>query len=282
MEQSAFQISYARLCIGFTSAFPMAVPEDLRAFCSEGRAITDRYGIEIVREPIRTTGELLCSRPDLTAYREENGTLLIFHTYGRAACRIRRSGEHSLYVTEDLVPILGKGSRIGGLLNGEEVLLNRNGILLHSSVISHRGRAVLFSGPCGIGKSTQADLWHRTFGDKIINGDRAVIRFMESGFFAGGSPWCGSSGILCPDFIPVEAIVLLRQGSENVMAPADPKVAFREIYSQCVVHSWDSAFVDRVCDLVGELMNRVPVYTLSCLPAASAAELAEEILFPKS
>ena len=64
------------------------------------------------------------------------------------------------------------------------------------------------------------------------------------------------------------------------MAPAEPKVAFREIYSQCVVHSWDRAFVDRLCTLISTLLQRVPVYTLTCVPEASAAALAKEILFP--
>ncbi len=279
MENRVFQIQYAGLCIGFSSDLPMAVPEELKPFLCRGPEPTDHYRVEAIVEPLYSGGELLYKGAALSAYREEDGTLLIFHSRGGAGCRIRRSGEHSIYVTEEMAGVLEKGSRLGSLINGEEVLLRHNGILLHSSIICHGGRGVLFSGPCGIGKSTQAELWHRSFGDKIINGDRTVIRRTEDGFYGGGSPWCGSSGIYCADFVPLEAIVLLRQGPENVMAPADPKVAFREIYSQCVVHSWDRAFVDCVCDLVGDLVNRVPVYTLSCVPDASAAVLAEEILF---
>ncbi len=281
MGKTVFRIRYGGLSIGYEADFPMAVPEELKPFLCEGGELTDHYRIEVIREPLTGGGVLLYDRPELQAYREEDGTLLIFHSRGGSGCRIRRNGHHSLYITEDLADILGNGSRMGSLLNGEELLLHRDGILLHSSLVCHEGRGVLFSGPCGIGKSTQAELWHSTFGDKIINGDRGVIRRTESGFYAGGSPWCGSSGIYCSDFVPVEAIVLLGQGSENVMAPADPKIAFRKIYSQCIVHSWDRAFVDRVCDLVGDLVRRVPVYTLECVPQPSAAILAERIVFRK-
>lgn len=276
-----FQVAYGGLCISFSSELPMAVPEELKAFLCEGRTPTDRYTVERLAEPMSSRGELMYRGSELSAYREEEGTLLIFHCRGGAGCRIRRNGEHSIYLTQTLADTVTMGSRIGSLLNGEELLLNHEGILLHSSLVCHEGRGVLFSGPSGIGKSTQADLWHRTFGDKILNGDRGVIRRLEQGFYAGGSPWCGSSGIYCGDFVPVEAVILLRQGPENVMAPADPRVAFREIYSQCIVHSWDRAFVNGVCDLVGDLVSRVPVYTLSCLKSPSAAELAKGILFPE-
>ncbi len=280
MEQRRFRISYGGLCIDFLAPFPMAVPDDLIAFCTEDGEPTDRYRLHILTEPLQPKGELLCARQDLSAYREDTGSLLIFHCYGQIGCLIRPNGEHSLYIPREAVDVLQTGCRIGGFINGEEVLLRHRGILLHSSVVSHGGQAVLFSGPCGIGKSTQADLWHRTFGDRIINGDRGLIRHMGEEFYVGGSPWCGSSEIRRKDFIPIRAIVLLRQGTENVMTPADPRVAFREIYSQCLVHSWDRAFVDGVCELIGELITRISVYTLSCLPEASAAELAKTVIFP--
>lgn len=274
-----FQIAYSGLCIGFTADFPMAVPEELKPFLCSGRRPAEHYHIQRLPTQLQTEGLLLYKGHDFSAYREEDGTLLIFHNRGGCACRICASGVHRLYVTQKLAEILETGSRISSLLNGEEVLLKHDGILLHSSLVCHEGQGVLFSGPCGIGKSTQAELWHKAFGAKIINGDRAVVRFLSDGFYAGGSPWCGSSGIYCPDFVPIKALILLRQGPVNHMAPAEPKVAFREIYSQCVVHSWDRAFVDRLCTLTAELLQRVPVYTLTCVPNASAAELAKGMLF---
>ena len=276
-----FRIAYGGLCIRFTSAFSIAVPEELKPFLTSEGAVTDRYEICLPSEPAVPRGELLCRRADLTAYRNAEGTVQIYHPHGGSACHIRTDGCHSLYVTEKLAETMADGSRLAGILNMEEILLRHDGILLHSSVVCHEGRAVLFSGPCGIGKSTQAELWHRVFGDKIINGDRTVIRRTEAGFYAGGSPWSGSSKIYCKDFIPLEGIVLLRQGKENAMTPADSRTAFREIYSQCLVHSWDRAYVDRVCALIADLMGKVRVYTLTCVPEPSAAALAEGILFPK-
>lgn len=278
--KTEFQIAYSGLCIGFTADFPMAVPEELKPFLCEGLTPAEHYHIQRLPTHLQTEGALLYGGHDFSAYKEDGSTLLVFHNRGGCACRICASGAHQLYVTQKLEQILETGSRIASLLNGEEILLKHDGMLLHSSLVCHEGQGVLFSGPCGIGKSTQAALWNQSFGDKIINGDRAAVRLFSDGVYAGGSPWCGSSGIYCPDFVPVQALILLRQGPVNHMALAEPKVAFREIYSQCVVHSWDRAFVDRLCTLISTLLQRVPVYTLTCVPEASAAALAKEILFP--
>ena len=52
---------------------------------------------------------------------------------------------------------------------------------------------ILFSGPSGIGKSTQAALWQRYAGAEIVNGDRALVR-PDTGTVSGVF-YAGTSGI---------------------------------------------------------------------------------------
>ncbi len=278
-----FRIEFSDLIIDFQAEFPMAVPDELRPFLREGGCPTDRYELRILREPIISRGERLYCQNGITAYREAEGSLLLYGDECRGdvifGTRVRPSGRHTIYVREDSLKHMAFGSRLGGIMNGEELILRHHGLILHSSLVSYKGRGILFSGPSGIGKSTQADLWEKTFGAKILNGDRAVIRLTQDGFRAGGSPWCGSSGIYCRESLPIEGIVLLRQGRENRIFPADPKIAFREIYSQCIVHDWDIDFVNHICDIVGELVRQVPVYILSCLPDTAGAVLTEKVVF---
>ena len=283
MEVQEFRIGFADLVIDFKSEFPMAVPMELEPFLCEGGCPTDTYELRILREPLNPRGERMFSNGAIYAYREEEGTLVIHGDESKGsvvfACRLRHSGNHTIYVREQTTKQMALGSRLGGIMNGEGLLLRHNRLVLHSSLVSYKGRAILFSGPSGMGKSTQADLWKQTFGAEILNGDRSVIFPTEEGFHAGGSPWCGSSGIYRREHIPIEAIVLLRQGKENKIFPAEPKIAFREIYSQCIVHDWDMHYVDRLCDLIQELVRQVPVYILSCLPDPSAPILTEKIVF---
>ena len=278
-----FTLSFAGLRVGFSSEVPVKVPSEFVPFLTEGGELTDSYCAEVIREPLGSCGELLFKRDDISAYREADGTLLIYSSmeiHGLCpGCKIRDNGQHTLYVTEELACSMGQGIRLGGIINGEEMLLRHRAMVLHCSVVNHGGQGILFSGPSGIGKSTQGALWEKAFGDHVINGDRGILRLCGDTVYAGGSPWCGSSGIYSMENIPVKAIVLLRQGKENVILPADPKIAFREIYSQCIVHAWDRCYVDRLCDLIWEVLDRVPVYVLTCLPEISAALLTENTVF---
>ena len=49
-------------------------------------------------------------------------------------------------------------------------------LVLHSAyIVTSAGEAILFSGPSGVGKSTQAALWERCAGARVVNGDRALV-----------------------------------------------------------------------------------------------------------
>ena len=70
-------------------------------------------------------------------------------------------------------------------------LLDFNGFCLHASAVALENRAVLFSGPCGIGKSTHTNLWQQYFGPDravIINDDKPALRLIKGTFYAYGTP----------------------------------------------------------------------------------------------
>ena len=46
-------------------------------------------------------------------------------------------------------------------------LLHFGGMMLHSSAVEYQGKAYLFSGPCGVGKSTHTRLWQQVFGPEV-------------------------------------------------------------------------------------------------------------------
>lgn len=55
-------------------------------------------------------------------------------------------------------------------------LLQQDALVIHASYIEFMGRGILFLGPSGTGKSTQARLWNEHAGAPILNGDRALLR----------------------------------------------------------------------------------------------------------
>ena len=73
-------------------------------------------------------------------------------------------------------------------------LLENDGFYLHASAVCVDGRAYLFSGPSGMGKTTHTRLWQQIFGEKaqVINDDKPALRCLEGIWYAYGTPWCGT------------------------------------------------------------------------------------------
>ena len=72
--------------------------------------------------------------------------------------------------------------------------LKYGGIMIHSSAVEVDGKAYLFSAPCGTGKSTHTKQWQKYFGADqaiIINDDKPVLRRLEDGWYAYGTPLVG-------------------------------------------------------------------------------------------
>lgn len=164
------------------------------------------------------------------------------------------------------------------LLSLESLLLRHDALLLHAAFIEAGGKAILFSGPSGIGKSTQAALWQKHQGARILNGDRAALRRSEGAWRAWGLPYAGSSGIYRNDSAPLAAIVLLEQGAENTLRRLSSSEALRRLYPEMMIHRWDRGFVEKALDLAAALLESTGVWLLRCRPEEEATRLLSETL----
>lgn len=148
-----------------------------------------------------------------------------------------------------------------------------NIILLHSSYIKYKNKAILFTAPSGTGKSTQADLWNKYENAEIINGDKTAMQKVNGRWYAYGLPYAGSSDIFKNITTPISTIVVLRKGKENKIERLSLKEAFKYIYSETIINTWDEQFVNTAIDIILGIINDIPVYLLSCLPNQDAVEL---------
>ena len=164
------------------------------------------------------------------------------------------------------------------LLGMESLMIRRNRLCIHAACVDTPLGGLLFSGPSGIGKSTQAALWCKYRQAEQINGDRPILSKEEEGWLAWGSPYAGSSRCYRNENCRVRAIVMLRQAPECRIRRLGAAEAFRAVYSGLTVHSWDRAFVTAACDLAMELIAAVPVYELECTPDERAVQVLEQEL----
>ena len=159
-----------------------------------------------------------------------------------------------------------------------QLLLPYKVLLFHASYISHDGKAILFSAPCGTGKSTQAELWRVHKGAEIINGDKAGVSVDADGVNAHGLPFSGTSGICKNRSMPLKAIVLLGQAKENRIRRLNGAEAVMSLMSNVYLDFIAPEETLRCVDLLIELLKKVPVYRLDCTPDEQAVEkLASEL-----
>lgn len=173
---------------------------------------------------------------------------------------------------------VSESSSILNLIGLEKLLLDAYAFLLHASFIRWQGRGILFSAPCGTGKSTQADLWERYRNSETLNGDRAGVRCIDGEWTAFGMPFAGTSGIYRNESAPIAAIVTLAQGPENVIRRMRPMEAIRRLLPECSCRRWDADFMSRMLELLLKLVSQVPVFLLECRPDEGAVELLYETL----
>ena len=162
------------------------------------------------------------------------------------------------------------------MLDLPQLLLRSSGIFLHASFVIYRGKAILFTAPKQTGKSTQAALWEKYRGAKILNGDRALLRQVAGCWTAFGSPYCGTSRICEAGAYPIAAIVILSQGKENSVRPTRAREAVAAFLDGC---SYDPQHnTEQILDLALDIWQNVPVLHLCCLPDESAVECLENAI----
>lgn len=163
-------------------------------------------------------------------------------------------------------------------------LLRNDGIMLHSSAIEYNGKAYLFSGPSGMGKSTHTRLWRQTFGDavKVFNDDKPALRQIDGIWYAYGTPWCGKDGININTKVPLAGICFLRRGDANTIRRLPPLQASSAIISQTIRRFNSEKGLAVMLGTVDKLVEKIPVYELACLPDEAAARLSHDTMTRKT
>lgn len=163
-------------------------------------------------------------------------------------------------------------------LGVEHLLACVQGFAFHCSFLEHNGKAILFTAPSGTGKSTQAELWKKYRGARIINGDRAAVRLSEGILKAEGIPFAGSSAYCENESLPIEAIVYLGQAPVTSIRKLRGYEAFSRIWEGVSVDTWDREDMDQVSNVVQKVAETIPVYCMPCTPDESAVIVLEEAL----
>jgi hypothetical protein len=156
--------------------------------------------------------------------------------------------------------------------------LARDGAVeLHACGVVWRGRALVFCGRSGAGKSTTARLWRRhAKGARLLSDDRLILRPGRRGARVYGTPWHGDGGFASPASAPLAALFFLRHGASTRLLPLSRSEAAARLFARSFPPPWDREGVARALDACADAAALAPAFELSFRPDRRAVLAVQE------
>jgi len=152
------------------------------------------------------------------------------------------------------------------------VLAKQGGFLLHSASAIRNGKAFLFAGVSGAGKTTISRLAPPDA--TLLTDEISYVRKLDDGYTAYGTPFTGELAKLGENAsAPVAALYLLAQGPENRIEPVAVPDAGRELLANLLFFAEDQEMVHRAFQAACDFVDRVPVHRLTFVPDARVWEM---------
>lgn len=159
-------------------------------------------------------------------------------------------------------------------------LLSHSGLYLHASAVELDGKAYLFSGYSGVGKSTHTRLWQEIHGTRarVFNDDKPALRRLDGRWYAYGTPWCGKDGININCKVPLAGICFLKQAPSNYIHQTSGAEAIAMLLSQTTRKLKNPSRMALLLDHLDKLIREIPIYELENRPEPEAAILSYETM----
>ena len=260
------------------------IPQNVQKFITDGGEVELHYTINFTKN-INPDKRCIISRKEdiIVARDEEYGleTRYLFIKgmyYPYAKYTELDENNISIDVLEDFEDKFNIDTMFWSLFALERHMIKRGAMSFHCAYMLYNGHAILFSGPSGIGKSTQAELWRVNREASILNGDKCLLLKENDKWCTDGWPVCGSSEICINERHKLGSIVFLKQGTENNVVCLNKMQALKRLMEQFTINYWNLEFVNEAFSLTEDILNSINVYELTCTPDVNAVEALEKTL----
>ncbi len=152
------------------------------------------------------------------------------------------------------------------------LLARQGGFLIHSASAIRNGKAFLFAGISGAGKTTISRL--APADATLLTDEISYVRKAEDGYLAFGTPFAGELAKVGENTrAPLAALYLLAKGPQNRIEPVSVADAGREVLANMLFFAEDQEMVRLVFQGACDFVHRVPVYRLTFAPDPRVWEL---------
>jgi hypothetical protein len=145
------------------------------------------------------------------------------------------------------------------------ILAKQGGFLVHSSSAIRNGKAFLFSGVSGAGKTTISRLAPPDA--TLLTDEISYVRREGNRYLAYGTPFAGElarPGENCSG--PLSALFLLEKGLQNSIEPISPTEAIQRLMRNILFFADDAELVKLVFQSACEFASLVPIHRLVFVP----------------
>lgn len=158
------------------------------------------------------------------------------------------------------------------------ILAYRQGCILHASGVILNGKGFLFLGHSEAGKSTMVKFLKDQA--EILCDDRMIIRRRPEGFRIYGTWSHGEVPLVSANSASLKGIFFLNKAKENrITVLKDRREAFTKILS-CLIRPFETGdWWEKNLDLVEELVNKIPCFTLNFDKSGKIVESIKETEF---
>lgn len=152
------------------------------------------------------------------------------------------------------------------------MLAPEGGFLVHASSAVRNGKAFLFSGVSGAGKTTIARL--APLDATLLTDEASYVRKVGGRYFAYGTPFAGEFGEPGKNIsAPIAALYLLGKASENRIKEMEPALAVQRLLRNILFFANQAEMVRQVFESACAFVAAVPVLQLSFFPDQRVWEL---------
>jgi len=145
------------------------------------------------------------------------------------------------------------------------MLADEGGFLLHASSLVRNGKAFLFAGVSGAGKTTMARLAPADVA--LLTDEASYVRNLDGHYYAFGTPFAGELAQPGRNIsAPVAALYLLHKAPENRIEKVDAATAVASLLRNILFFAHQPQLVRRVFEAGCAFVDAIPVSQLSFFP----------------